>query len=288
MVHIVTDSSADIPPELAAELGITVVPLYIRFGSETFRDGVDITADQFYERLAHSRVLPRSSIPSPGDFAKVYQELASNGEDILSIHLSAKYSGALNAASLAREYVTGSGKIEVFDSKSVSMGCGFAVIAAAREARRGAGLEQVGQAAEQAAQRTHIVGMIASLRYFVSGHRLSLPRKHLLLGRLGAILRFKLVGDLYEAGKVRGVGMYFSEAKALAKLEEHVMRFPGIEEVAVLHARRPEWAESIAGRLSAAYPGKRVYSSRLSAATGVHGGPASVAVAFIESAGGKS
>ncbi len=76
--------------------------------------------------------------------------------------------------------------------------------------------------------------------------------------------------------------MYFSEAKALAKLEERVMGFPGIEEVAVLHARRPEWAESIAGRLKAAYPGKPVYVSRLSAATGVHGGPASVAVAFTE------
>ncbi len=172
MVRIVTDSSADIPPALAAELGITVVPLYIRFGAETLRDGVDISPDQFYERLAHSRALPRSSIPSPGDFAKVYQGLAAGGEDILSIHLSAKYSGALNAAGLAREYVTGDSQIEVFDSKSVSMGCGFAVIAAAREARRGAGLAQVRQAAEQAAQHTHIVGMIASLRYFISGHRL--------------------------------------------------------------------------------------------------------------------
>jgi DegV family protein with EDD domain len=284
MVRIVTDSSADIPTELAAELGITVVPLYIRFGSDTYRDGVDITADQFYERLAHSRVLPRSSIPSPGDFAKVYQELSAGGEDIFSIHLSAKYSGALNAASLAREYVTGNIKIEVFDSRSVSMGCGFAAIAAAREARRGAGLEQVRQAAEQAARRTHIVGMIASMRYFLGGRRLSLPEWHLFLGRLGGILRFKLVGTLYEAGKVRGIGMYFSESKALEKLEEHVMKFLNIEEVAVLHARRPEWAENIAGRLSAAYPGKPVYISRLSAATGVHGGPASVAVAFIESA----
>lgn len=284
MVRVVTDSSADIPPALIEELVITLVPLYIRFGNETFRDGVDITPDRFYERLAHSRVLPSSSIPSPGDFAEVYQELAVGGEDILSIHLSPKYSGALNAAGLAREYVTGGSKIEVFDSRSVSMGCGFAVIAAAREARRGASLEQVKQAAEQAAQRTHIVGMIASLRYFVSGHRLTLPRKHLFLARLGQILRFKLVGDLYEAGKVRGIGMYFSEAKALAKLEERVMSFPGIEEVAVLHARRPEWAESIAGRLRAAYPGKPVYVSRLSAATGVHGGPASVAVAFIEGA----
>jgi DegV family protein with EDD domain len=262
------------------------VPLYIRFGSETFRDGVDITADRFYERLAHSRVLPSSSIPSPGDFAKVYQELAAGGEDILSMHLSPRYSGALNAAGLAREYVTGNSKIEVFDSRSVSMGCGFAVIAAAREARCGAGLEQVRQAAEQAARRTHIVGMIASLRYFLGGRRLSLPGWHLFLGRLGGILRFKLVGDLYEAGKVRGIGMYFSEAKALAKLEARVMSFPDIEEMAVLHARRPEWAESIAGRLQAAYPGKPVYISRLSAATGVHGGPASVAVAFIQSARG--
>jgi DegV family protein with EDD domain len=283
MPHIVTDSSADIPPKLIAELGITVVPLYIRFGKESFRDGVDITTEQFYERLARSRELPRSSIPSPGDFARVYQELVSRGEDIFSIHLSSRYSGALNAASLAREYVTGKAKIEVFDSRSVSMGCGFVVIAAAREARLGENMERVRQAAERAVHRTHIVGMIASLRYFVSGHRLMLPRKHFFLAHIGSILRFKLIGDLYEAGRVRGIGMYPRESRALVRLEEHVMKFPDIEEMAVLHARRPEWAESIAGRLTAAYPGKPVYVSRLSAATGVHGGPASVAVAFIES-----
>jgi DegV family protein with EDD domain len=283
MVRIVTDSSADIPPEIAAELGITVVPLYIRFGDRTYRDGVDITADEFYEKLARAHWLPATSVPSPGDLARIYQELAAGGEDIVSIHLSPRYSGALNVATLAREYVTGPSRILTVDSHSVSMGCGLAVMAAARAARLGAGLDEVAGEAEAAARRTRIVGMISSLRYFVTGHRLSLPRKHLFLARLGSLARLKLVGTLYEAGRVRGIGMYFREAAALGKLEEYVTGFPDIQEIAVLHARRPEWARSIAARLTAAYPGRPVYVSRLGAVTGMHGGPGSVAVAFIES-----
>lgn len=282
VVKVVTDSSADIPPEVARELDITVIPLYIRFGDKTYRDGIDISADQFYEKLARRRRPPRTSIPSPGDFAQVYNQLGTTADGIISIHLSPKYSGALNAAVLAREYASEKCPVEVIDSKSVSMGCGLVVMAAAREAREGADLETVRRVVARAIRHTHIVGMIADIQYLLRGRRLSLPGWHLFLGKLGTLIRFKLVGEIYEAGKLRGIGLYFSEATAMKKLEERLTRFTSIAEIAVLHARKSDWAQRIAAHLATEFPGKPIYISRLSGATGVHGGPQAMAIAFVE------
>jgi len=281
-MKIVTDSGSDIPPEVAQELGITVIPLYIRFGDEVYRDGVDISADQFYDKLAHSRILPKSSTPSPGDFAKIYNQLAAETDSILSIHLSTRYSGTYNAATVAKGYAPEGCTVKVIDSKSVSMGCGLVAITAAREAKSGADLEQVMQTVNKAILRTHIVGMIADISYVLSGRRLSLPRAHLFLGEIGTLLRFKLLGEIYEAGKVRGRGMFFREAKALEKLEKCVTEFQSIEEMAILYAKNPEWAQDFAERIASVFPKKRIYNARLSCATGVHGGPKALAIAFTE------
>ena len=281
-MKIVTDSGSDIPPEVVQELGITVIPLYIRFGDEVYRDGVDISADQFYDKLAHSRILPKTSTPSPGDFAKIYNQLAAETDSILSIHLSTRYSGTYNAATVAKDYAPEGCTVKVIDSKSVSMGCGLVAITAAREAKTGADLEQVMQTVNKAILRTHIVGMIADINYVLSGRRLAMPGAHLFLGKIGTLFRFKLLGEIYEAGKVRGRGMFFREAKALDKLEKCVTEFQSIEEMAILYAKNPEWAQDFAERITSVFPKKRIYNARLSCATGVHGGPKALAIAFIE------
>ena len=281
-MKIVTDSGSDIPPEVVQELGITVIPLYIRFGDEVYRDGVDISADQFYDKLTHSRILPKTSTPSPGDFAKIYNQLAAETDSILSIHLSTRYSGTYNAATVAKDYAPEGCTVKVIDSKSVSMGCGLVAITAAREAKAGADLEQVMQTVNEAILRTHIVGMIADINYVLSGRRLSLPGAHLFLGKIGTLFRFKLLGEIYEAGKVRGRGMFFREAKALDKLEKCVTEFQSIEEMAILYAKNPEWAQDFAERITSVFPKKRIYNARLSCATGVHGGPKALAIAFME------
>ena len=282
VVKIVTDSSSDIPPDIARELDITVIPLYIRFGDEVYRDGIDISADQFYERLAGNRSLPKTSIPSPGDFANIYERLAAETDNIVSIHLSPRYSSAINSAMVAKDYVPEGCRVEVVDSRSVSMGCGFVAMAAAREAASGAGLEQVMQAVNGAMMRTHIAGMIADINYLLGGRRLSLPGAHLFLGRLGTVLRFKLVGEIYEAGRVRGRGMYFREEKALEKLQLCATELPSVEEIAVLYAMKPEWARNIAERMASVFPQRPLHIARLGCATGMHGGPKAMAIAFIE------
>jgi DegV family protein with EDD domain len=281
VVRIVTDSSSDVPPEVAQELDITVIPLYIHFGDETYRDGIDISADEFYEKLAHSHIFPKTSTPSPGDFASIYEHLAAETDSILSIHLSPRYSSAINSAVVARDYVPEGCRVEVIDSKSVSMGCGLVVMAAAREARDGASLEQVMRTVDKAIMRTHIAGMITDINYLLGGRRLSLPGAHLFLGKLGTVLGFKLVGEIYEAGRVRGRGMYFKEEKALEKLQICVTEYKSVEEIAIVYAKKPEWASKITNRMTEAFPWKTIHTARLGCTTGVHGGPKAMAIAFI-------
>ena len=281
---MVTDSSSDIPPDIVDELDITVVPLYLNFGDETLRDGVDISIDEFYTRLTRDKVRPKTSTPSPGDYASIYNRLAVGADGIVSVHLSPKYSSALHAATVAKDYFTEKCEIEVIDSKSVSMGCGLAVISGARTARAGASLNQVTGMVREILSRTHIVGMISDIHYLLNGKRLALPGAHILLGKMGTLLHLKLVGEIYEAGRVWGRGMYFSEEKALARLERCVIDFPEVEEIAILYAMKPGWAHSIAEHLGREFPSARTYVSRFSGATGVHGGPKAMAIAFTTSA----
>ena len=142
-VKVVTDSTADLPPALAKELGITVVPLNVHFGTEVYRDGVEIFPDEFYRRLVSSPRLPTTSQPTVGDFLRSYQELSQDTDEILSVHISAKLSGTMNSAVQAREQFQGDSRIEIMDSLQGSLGLGMAAIAAGRAAQRGAGLDEV-------------------------------------------------------------------------------------------------------------------------------------------------
>ena len=131
-VRVVTDSTSDLPPELCRELGVTVVPLTVNFGDKEYRDGVDLSAEEFYQTLISSPSLPRTSQPSAGLFAKTYTDLAQEADEILSIHLSTKLSQTCNSAQLGAGEVEGRCRVEVVDSLQVSIGLGLVVVAAAR------------------------------------------------------------------------------------------------------------------------------------------------------------
>jgi len=123
-IKIVTDNTADLPPQLAKELGITVVPVYLRFGDEVYRDRVDISEDEFYQRLLHDPIHPSTTQPSPQDFVDVYKDLAQEADGIISIHVTSKLSGTYNSALRGKELVGKECPIEVIDSKVVTMGLG--------------------------------------------------------------------------------------------------------------------------------------------------------------------
>src|SRR4030067_3836615 len=141
-VRIVTDSVADIPPNIIAELGITVIPVLVRFGEQTYRDGIDITNDQFYERLSHNKVVPTTAVPSLDMFARTYAKLAEETDEILVIMLSSKLSGLYNAAVQSVGLMESKCRIKVVDSGCAVMAQGFVVIKAAQAAQAGATLPQ--------------------------------------------------------------------------------------------------------------------------------------------------
>ena len=203
VVKIVTDSAADLPTQLAQQLGITVVPVYLRFGDEVYRDGVDIEGDEFYQRLENSPVHPTTSQPTPEDFASVYRELSKETDEIVSVHIPQKLSGTYNSALQGRELAAAKSHVEVVDSFSVSMGLGLIVMAAARLAQAGVGLQGVMEEIKQAIPQIHLLGVFDTLKYLLLGGRISRAK-----AIVGSVLNVKPLitirdGELVPAGLAR-------------------------------------------------------------------------------------
>jgi DegV family protein with EDD domain len=271
-VHIVTDSTCDIPHHLVDDLHITVVPLTITFGGESFRDGLDLTADEFYARLQEAKHLPTTSQPPPALFQHAYTHLASQGE-VVSIHLSHKFSGTVETArSVARE--VSADRISVVDTGSASMGLGMCVLAAARVARDGGSREECVAAAESVARRLRIAVAFETLEYLRRGGRIGRATAF-----LGGLLRLKPIltvkdGETFPVTRVR------SRAKALDELFA-LCADPTISEVAVLHTTTPEDAAELAARAQAALPAAMIHVGRFGPVLGVHGGPGMIGLAAV-------
>ena len=181
-IKIVTDSGADIPIELVNSLRITVVPLNLSFGEQTYLDGVDLAPDEFYQKLLNEGIMPTTSQPSVGSFIEVYKELKESSNQILSIHLSAKLSGTLNSATQAANEEQLDDAIKIIDSKQASIALGFSVIAAAEAVAGGASLEEAASIAESTSNRTDTFILFDTLEYLVKGGRIG--RANALLGSI--------------------------------------------------------------------------------------------------------
>ena len=169
-VRIVTDSTCDLSPELVKEFGITVVPIHVYFGHDEFVDGVTISTKEFYERLTdHGARLPRTSAPSSGAFRDVYEMLARETDQIVSIHAAAQLSGTYNSALVGSETVSTPCHIEVIDSTNVSLGLGLLVVQAATMASDGATIDDIKQVIESEAPRTRLFGALGTLEYLHRG-----------------------------------------------------------------------------------------------------------------------
>ena len=166
-VKIVTDSTSDITSSLAHELGITVVPLTVLFGRESFLDRVDITTDEFYRRLTQENIYPTTTQPAPGVFADVYQKLLKDSDEILTIVLSSKLSGTYRSAVNAVIMAEGKERIEVIDSSLTAMSLGLTVISAAKMAsRRGITLKEVSQGVKMELPRTNTIMAFDTLKFW--------------------------------------------------------------------------------------------------------------------------
>jgi DegV family protein with EDD domain len=265
-VKVVTDSTSDIPPNLAQDLNITVVPIYVIFGQKVYRDRVDIFEDEFYHKLGFGSVYPTTSVPSPQDFADAYNKLAQETDEIISIHITSKLSGTYNSALLGTQLVNKKCRIEVVDSMSMSMGLGLSVIAAAREALAGSNLEQVTALVRQTILQVHTLILADTLKYAVRGGRVSKT-----YGLLGTVLRVRALlgmrdGDLFLAGLAR------TRAKALERMYEFAKSFPKVQEIALAYTTEYNDVKTLAERLKPAFPETPIYVARVGPAIGTYGG----------------
>jgi len=170
-VKVITDSTCDMPGKLAQVLGIKVVPIYLRFGEKTYRDGIDITKDEFYSMLTSSPVHPSTSQPNPEDFTAVYKEYCDATDGIVSIHVSSKISGVFNSANIARKSLESHCPIEIIDSKFNSAGLSLVVKAAALTAQTGASFSEVVNEAEKSINQIKMFGMFETMKYLARSGR---------------------------------------------------------------------------------------------------------------------
>lgn len=231
-----TDSACDLPAEVADELGITIVPLSIRFGDEEFIDRQELTTAEFWTRCASSATLPETAAPAPGQFEQTYRQLAAEGADaIVVVALSAALSATIQSAELAARNLAAESEssidIRVVDSRSITLGLGTIAIACAKAAREGASVDEVEQLATELAGKTRVFGALDTLDNLKKGGRIGGAR-----ALLGTALSIKPIIEVID-GAVEQGGKQRTRSKALAFVASKVSERNGkLANLAVLHA----------------------------------------------------
>ncbi len=274
-VKIVTDSVADLPSQAAQELGITLVPLHVRFGTQVYRDGIDLTAEQFYDKLKHSEVLPVTSVPTPAAFAEAYDKLAEETDEILVIMLTSKLSGTYEVALQSIGLMKRKCRVEVIDSQWATMAEGFIVMKAAKAVQAGASLDEVIDVTRKTIPRVDLLATFDTLEYLRRGGRIGAAQAF-----LGSMLKVSPIITLRD-GVVEPAGRTRSRAQAIERLYDFAMNYSFIEEMAVEDTVCPDEAEALVGRLSSKFPKERIYRSKMTPVIGTHTGPGLLLVAIL-------
>lgn len=276
-IRIVTDSTSDMPPEMAQELGIAVVPLSVVFGEESLKEGVEISHDVFYERLAKAKDLPTTSAPSVGDFLDTYREVLKETDEIVSVSLSSKlsatYSNAVQAAAILADE---GARIEVVDSRSISLGMMFMCQAAVKAASEGASVEEIRVLIDAMIPRISVYIVLDTLEYVRRGGRIGRARAF-----LGTMLRVKPILS-FEGGEVHPEERVRTRSLAVDRLFQLVTSAPNVKDVGVGYSTNAEEAEALRRRISDALGGIKVQMTRIGAVAGVHGGPGVLGVGFLQ------
>jgi DegV family protein with EDD domain len=276
MVKVVTDSTCDIPADILAKLGISIVPLNIIFGTESYRDGIDMTPQQFYKRLVESKIHPTTSAPAPGFFAEMFTGLARETDEILAIFISSKLSATFESAVQAKALVGNIAKIEIVDSLETCSALGLPVIKAAEAAKGGAKLAELVPMAADWCSRSHPYMVFDTLEYLRKGGRIG--RASALLGGL---LKITPVLSLRE-GIVTPVQRSRSRAQGMDILVNMVKSAKNIEALMLEDATTPEDLEILANRMADIYPREKTYRGTVSPVVGTHVGPHVLLASFIE------
>jgi len=277
-IAIVTDSSVNVPSGIQRECGMHVVPLKVIFNGQTFQDGIDLAPARFYELLRAASELPTTSQPSTGDFVEVYSRLSEEADAIVSIHLSELLSGTIKSALAARELVNHV-PIEVVDSRSVSLGLGFMVMAAARAAQQGKGLPEVTAATQRLIPKMNIIFVVDTLKYLHMGGRIGGAS-----AMLGSALKIKPLLHICD-GEVSPLERVRSKCRATDRMLEIMAQrleedSDGVLRAAVVHADRADEALELQEKVLARFQPAESYLTDLTPAVGVHVGPGTLGLGW--------
>lgn len=267
---MVTDSTADLPDEWRERYGIEVVPLKVIFGTETFRDRVDMTDAEFFKRLAAATKLPTTSAPSPGDFAEVFTKLARDYESCISIHIGAQLSATAEAARVGAESVEGF-RVEVIDSETVTMPMAFLCKVAAESPTLGAAVAAV----KERVPKARVLALLDTLRYLEMGGRLS--KAQAVIGTMLDLKPLLLVKDR----EIKPVDRVRTRARAITRMVDYFKNELPVEHVAVMHAEAPREADEISTRVGGLVGGE-VTIGQIGCVLGTHTGPRALGLVYIK------
>jgi len=271
MIKIVVDSTCDLPAGSNEQHGITVIPINIQFGTETYLDGVTIDRAAFYRKIDELGILPTTSQPSAGQFEKLYRKLAEEGAtDILSLHVTAKLSGTYQSADLAREMVADQVRVHPFDSACGSAGLGFMAVEAARLVEAGKQVAEILARLELVRTRMMILLTMKDLRFAQMSGRVGK-----LQGSLAALLNVKPI-VLLESGLIDVTEKVRTRRRALERILEIMAERLGTSapvNLAVVHADVPEEGQEMLDRAKALFNCRETFLSTLTTSLVVHFGP---------------
>jgi DegV family protein with EDD domain len=272
-VRVVTDSAADLTDELAAELGVTVVPLTIRFGQDEYVDRRDLTPQEFYDKMAASPTLPETAAPSPGAFEAAFRAALDGGADaVVCINISSGLSATMQSAQNAARSLEGA-DIRVLDSRTITSGLGSIVEAAARAAAGGASADEVVAVVDDLVGRTRVYGTLDTLENLKKGGRIGNAQ-----ALLGSLLSIKPIIDI-STGVVEEAGKARTRQKALRAVADKVAAAGEIEHLSVMHGQAPD-VDDLVAMLAEVHPRDQIRVGEIGATIGVHGGPRVVGVSF--------
>jgi len=277
-IALVTDSSSDLTREIYQENGITVVPLTVHFGDESFIDTVEISSSEFFDKLKRSQVMPKTSQPSPADFVAVYQRLLKSHDFVFSVHISSKMSGTVQSAQIAAETVNPD-VIEVVDGRAVSLVTGLMVLEAAEAIRQGKSVDVVRESIQHVMDNFGLYWTLDTLEYLQKNGRIGRATAF-----IGGLLSIKPIMSI-EEGEIAGVERVRGSNRVFPRILElmHSRIRPGTPiDVIVLHAddepRGKRWLADVKSEFNC----RRTWLTDCGPIVGTHAGPGTIAVAWVE------
>ncbi len=277
-IAVVTDSTSDLPVDIAKKHGISVIPLNVHIEDETYLDGVTISADDMYRRLPDQKVIPTTSAPSVGTFLEVYEKLAETHDEIISIHISSKLSLTFNAAANAAKEMTEKGtRVEVVDTLQASMALGWTTVQVAELIASGGSIEESVALANSSSERASFVGMVDTLKYLVRGGRIGKAQ-----GVVGTLLKIRPILTLID-GEAHPAGRARNRTKGIVRLVDIVAEAAPLDKLAILYTTDRADAEAIAIEVAKYSPDGTPIVAQLGPVVGNYLGPGTLGLGLVRS-----